>query len=178
MGSETRSCNIWGWIIQIILWLSIGFLIFGFVVGDLIKWWGLATFSFFYLIYFISALCHPGLSYLCNKSNALKIHEYMKNLFYSPPQVRWNMECYHYITVSNGKSTHTSKVVTWTGSQNFTFYSWRDVSGLFLLKTHKVFRKSLKVFIKLELANIFELADDVSKWDFQNQKNNFYNSNK
>jgi hypothetical protein len=68
--------------------------------------------------------------------------------------------------------------VTHKESENFLYYSWRDISGLTLLDSHKVFRGPKKVYIKLELEKEIEFADDITRLDYQKQKDNFYYRNR
>jgi hypothetical protein len=164
------------------------FFIVGLTVGDQGLFSGsIATMITFYVIYIISNLCSPSLSYLCHKHGALSIHNLMKEIFYNPPTIRWHVECYHYETTyhthtdSNGDTrteTRQHRVTTYSGSRDFHYYTWRDVSGLFLLDSHKVYNGEKKVYIKLELALDVNFADDITRLDYQRQKDDFYYENR
>jgi len=187
--SCARSCRrVWSVIVLILLWTSI---IFTIIVGtsrdqDMI---GLPVgfLVFFYITYAIISCCSPTCSYLFNKHKSDTIHDYMKTIFSNPPKITWNIECYHYEyrthhhrksdgTIETRHETH--KIVTHRESEDFLYYSWRDISGLFLLDSHKVFRAPNKVYIKLELEKDIQLADDITRLDYQKQKDNFYYRNR
>jgi hypothetical protein len=184
----TKCCITWCWIIQVLLWASIIFFIFGVTSRDDGLFSGsLATLITFYVIYVISNLCSPAMSYLCHKHGAFSIHNLMKQIFYNPPTIRWHVECYHYETSyhthtdSNGNTrteTKSNRVTTFTGSRDFHYYTWRDVSGLFLLDSHKVYNGEKKVYIKLELNLDVDFADDITRLDYQRQKDDFYYENR
>jgi hypothetical protein len=187
--SCARSCRrVWSIIVLILLWASI---IFTIIVGTSSNQDALGVaigfLVFFYLAYTITACCSPTCSYLFNKHKADSIHDYMRSLFSSPPKVTWHIECYHYETrthhhkKSDGTTEtrhETHKVVTYRESEDFNYYSWRDISGLFLLDSHKIFRSHNKVYIKLELEQDINFADDITKLDYQKQKDNFYYRNR
>jgi len=111
----------------------------------------------------------------------------METLFYRRPEYHFYCNCYHYETYhytttdSEGNTHHhtrTDKVYTFRDHELFNFCSWRDTSGLFLLNTEENLRNKKKSYIKLELDLEFEFADDVTKWDFNRQKENMINRNK
>ena len=185
--SGTKCCITWCWIIQVLLWISMIFLICGIIIGKDLLGASLGTFSGLYVIYVISNLCSPNLSYLCNKHGSNSIHTYMKQLFYTPPSIVWHIECYHYettyhtVTDSNGNTTtetRSHKVTTFSMSREFNYYTWRDTSGLFLLDSHKIFQSEKKKYIKLELSLDIDFADPITQYDYQVQKDEFYNSNR
>jgi hypothetical protein len=173
--------------IQLLVWGLIGYLIIsaGMKQQDLES--PIIAVSVTYLIYLISAFCSPMCSYLFHKHGADSIHHVMQNLFYNPPVITWHIQCYHYETRTSTtkdskghRRTHTSrhKVITYTEREQFNFYTWRDISGVFLLDAHKVFKSENKKYIKLALDTDFEFGDDLTRMDYQRQKDNFYFRNR
>lgn len=188
MAKNAQCCFTWGWIIQILLWLAIIFIVVAHLtVENGVKIFSIILFSFSYLAYLITACCSPMCSYLFNKHKADSIHNYMKTLYYNPPIIEWHVECYHYVTRhhttrdSKGNTKHHTseeKVVTHRETERLNYYTWRDISGLFLLDSHKVFQGEKKVYIKLELALNVEFADEITRLDYQRQKDSFYHRNR
>ncbi len=190
MSNKSDKCfKIWAWIIQVLLWIAIPFLIISLI---LYEWQDsqtatITTTSILYIIYVITNSCSPMCKYLFHKYSSDSIHKLMKNLFYNPPVITFRIECYHYETRvrthrdSKG-NTHTSyerrKVTTWWGSEKFNYFSWRDISGLFLLDSGKVLQSEKKVYIKLALSKNFQFADDITRMDYQRQKDLFYSRNR
>jgi len=108
----------------------------------------------------------------------------MQNLYYTCPSLTFHIECYHWVvhhyTDRDSKGnirykTRTEKRVTHRESQEFRFSSWRDISGCFLLDSEKFLRNEneSKVYIKLELDLDFQFADDITKYDYEMQKECF-----
>ena len=109
----------------------------------------------------------------------------MREYFHTPPEIRWHLECFHYenhehTKVSAGTGvgvehyTSKEKVVTYSEDLNMSYYSARDISGLFLLNCDEALLKR-KCYIKLELIAKIDFADPATVRDYQYQKINFYN---
>ena len=85
-----------------------------------------------YLYQFLNANSYKFLS---NISNSEGIYNILAKNFTQPPEINVDVRCYH----STGSSrTHTRRSVT-TFKKKFIFpyYSWKDISGLFLLQQDK-----------------------------------------
>lgn len=168
-------CNVFGWIFQLSTWT---FLIVSLVIPETFFF---VIFGLVYLIYIILEFCSPTSRYLCNKNSSQGIYEQMSKYFKTLPVINWTCECYHYetrtytTTDSDGNvSTHTTteKVVTCRGSQDMSYYSSRDVSGIFLLNCDEA-NINKKQYIKLELTDQIDFADSATVTDYQIQKQAF-----
>lgn len=181
--------KIWCWFIMLLLWFSIIFAIIIFTDNESI----LPPVAIFLLIvsyvaYIVTNCFSSTCKFLFSKKQKTdSIHELMRRIFYNPPKVTFNLECFHYETRSHttrdskGRTTrHTKqvKVVTYSEDRAFNFYTWRDTSGLFLLDTHKIFRSCLKTYIKLNIDLEVEFADDITKFDYFKHKDELMNENK
>jgi hypothetical protein len=141
----------------------------------------------FYVSYIINALCSPTYSYLLNTRDANTIHSSMKSLFETAPVFHFHIECYHYETkrtkVKKDGETKIEesqdKVTTHKGSEKFHYYSWKDISGLFLLDVAKFLSNRFqKVYIKLKLNLVITFAEDGTLADYNLQKSLFHAKNK
>ena len=179
--SDEKYFNIAGWILQTGTWL---FLILFLVLHKTAL---LVIFILVYLLYLLIEFCSPTSSYLCNKSSHDGMYEKMREYFHTPPEIRWHLECFHYenhehTKVSAGTGvgvehyTSKEKVVTHSEDLNMSYYSARDISGMFVLNCDKAFLKR-KCYIKLELKAKIDFADPATARDYQYQKINFYNLN-
>jgi len=184
--SGTTKCRrVWNWIIMLLLWGSIVFFSISLSSG-IEPYIGIAIFVSTYIGYVITCFCSPTFSYLKHKHKAQSIHAYMHKLFSTAPEISFHVECYHYVTTyhttySNGRSrrrARRTKVVSHRETQPFTYYSWRDISGLFILDSHKIIRSHKKAYIKLELEKNIDLNDDITRYDHQRQKDDIYNRNR
>ena len=179
--SDEKYFNIAGWILQTGTWL---FLILFLVLHKTAL---LVIFILAYLLYLLIEFCSPTSSYLCNKSSHDGMYEKMREHFHTPPEIRWHLECFHYeyhkhTNVNAGagvgveRYTSKEKVVTHSEDLNMSYYSARDISGMFVLNCDKAFLKR-KCYIKLELKAKIDFADPATARDYQYQKINFYNLN-
>ena len=196
--NNKMSCiSISGWIFQIIIWiggicllyidtyrekrdsfsgrksLSIGFII------------ALNFECFFYIIYVIFQFHSDTFAYLRHKKNDVNLYNKMKQLFTTPPKIKFVCECYHYETRTytsydsdgnESSSTITEKVVTKEEFKFFEYYSSRDVSGLFNLNYDE---SSVidKCFIKLKLSTQIDFADALTYNDYQREYDELYQRN-
>jgi hypothetical protein len=135
-----------------------------------------------YIIYLILEFCSSTCRFLCNKHENL--HSKLRKIFSSLPEVIFKCECYHYETRtytvrdSNGshEETETVKVVTYKGSYSLPYYSFQDVSGLFIL-TQELKKIKNATFIKLEFDKEINFADNISYYDYLREKHTFYQTN-
>lgn len=139
----------------------------------------------FYICYVIFQFCSPTFYYLLHKKNDVKLVDKMKQLFNTPPKIKFVVECYHYetrtytTTDSKGNTTtrtQTVRVVTRVDSKFFDYYSSRDVSGLFRLNYDESAIAN-KFYVKLELLANIEFADAVTYDDYIREKDEIYQRN-
>jgi len=137
--------------------------------------------------YWINCACSHSCAYLTHRKDGNTIHDYMGNLFYTPGNIDFHMECYHYETYtttstdSKGRTkttTHTRKVTTWTGTESFKYSSWLDVSGPFLLDTSDFVHDPKQAWIKLNLSYTIDFIDEATRQECERQKDFFIQSNK
>ena len=177
--SDEKYFSIAGWILQTGTWLL---LILFLVLHKTVL---LIICILAYLLYLIIEFISPTSSYLCNKSSHDGMYEKMKEYFHTPPEIRWHLECFHYenhehTKVSAGTGvgvehyTSKEKVVTHSEDLNMSYYSARDISGMFVLNCDEALLKR-KCYIKLELIAKIDFADPATVRDYQYQKLNFYN---
>ena len=114
------------------------------------------------------------------------MYETMGTFFSAPPSIIFDCQCFHYEIVhyssrdeKGNTSYHTrhNKVVTYSESYSMPFYSARDVSGLFYLNCDEAFVKK-KLYIKLELDEEINFADEVSYMDYEFYKEQFWRRNR
>ena len=169
---------------QSLTWIS---LIFTIIIDKLynhVSEYLLYIICFSYFIYIILELCSSTYKFLIDKKENL--YTRLKKIYSSLPKILFKCECYHYetthytVTDSKGrthKRTHTEKVVTHRETYSFPYYSFQDVSGLFILNQNVKEMKNA-VFIKLELDKEINFADNISYYDYLMQKQHFYTTNK
>ena len=177
--SDEKYFSIAGWILQTGTWLL---LILFLVLHKTVL---LIICILAYLLYLIIEFISPTSSYLCNKSSHDGMYEKMKEYFHTPPEIRWHLECFHYenhehtkVSAGTGvgveRYTSKEKVVTHSEDLNMSYYSARDISGMFVLNCDEALLKR-KCYIKLELIAKIDFADPATVRDYQYQKLNFYN---
>jgi len=81
------------------------------------------------------------------------------------PKLTFTSESYHYETRGSGKNRKTVKVTKFKDFYNFNFNSFKDISGLF-----KIEKNINKYYMKLELFLKVEFADDTSKYDYSQRR--------
>ena len=176
------------WFFQIGVWLGIGVNIFFLVTHNYADFenYGYGGLGFFYFVYLVLEFCSPTSKYLCNKSTDQGMYEKMGRHFRTPPEIRFHCECYHYRTVhytTRDKDGHvhhhtrTEKVVTYRETYSLPYYSERDVSGLFYLNCDAAYIRK-KHYIKLELKEEINFADNISYMDYENTRSDFYMRNR
>jgi hypothetical protein len=106
----------------------------------------------------------------------------MKSLFFTPIRVVFSVTCYHYEwrTTGSGKNRRTKreKIVTFTGEQDFAYYSWKDISGPFLVDSSTAMVDESIIFVKLKLACDYLPHDQYTTTDLNIQRNNYFSSNR
>ncbi len=103
----------------------------------------------------------------------------------SPPVIEFSCNCYHMKkmkkVVKNRQGTYHKDIKVKKESYSEVFkmplFSSRDVSGLFMLNSNAK-DISKKLFVKLELENEINFADDVSYMDYIYQKEQFWRRNR
>lgn len=185
--SNSTTYEIVGWISQITIILTLFNLMNSILIqNNKFDQTPLTYFMCAYIFYIIVCFSSPSFNYALNNHHADTIHNKMKKYFYTSPSIIFKAECYHWEThefkekTDDGKKkirTSQKKVVTSTTKENFHYYSWRDISGIFLLDSEKILKDEEKVFIKLELELNLEFADDISKLDYEKQKRIFKRRN-
>ena len=139
-----------------------------------------------YLIYIILEFCSTTSKYLRNKKSGQEMYETMGTFFRSPPAITFDCQCYHYNIVhystrdSKGNHhyhTRHEKIITYTESYTMPYYSARDVSGLFYLNCDEAYVKK-KRYIKLELVEEVNFADEISYMDYEYYKEQFWKRNR
>ena len=185
VNSTGKTQLIFNWFLQLGIIFSLALLIVSLILHIFIHF-SIPIFCIFYLLYVIMSFYSATFSYLVNTQKADSIHTLMEKLYYTPPTLTFKAISYHYETRdnthtdSNGniiRTTSTEKVITHTEEENFRYYSWRDISGCFLLDTDKLIKNSKKIYIKLELDFNLNFADDITKYDYELQKLNFKQRN-
>jgi hypothetical protein len=137
-----------------------------------------------YIFYTFNSLRSPIFLFLYNKHKVNTIHDYMNLLYTTPPQLLFEIRCFHYgsdkfFKVGNKNIYKGKKKITFSDREPFYYYSWRDISGEFLLQTNDFITKySQKAYIKLNLDLDVIYAEDGTCADYNIQKNAFYGRNK
>ena len=173
------------WIFQLLTWGCLATSLYFFLNQK--KWAICIAVGVCYLVYIILEFCSPTAKYLCNKSSDQGTFEKMGRFFQACPVISFWCECYHYETTityttdSKGNTTKREssprKVVTHTDSYTFSYYSAKDVSGLFHLNCEKADIMK-KHYIKLELVEEINFADTISRLDYETEKFSFMNRNR
>ena len=173
--------SFWDWTLQIIVWVLIALILLQYYNVIYPEKFDTTTLYysllFAYIIYLILEFCSPTCSYLVHKNTSSNAYKKMGILFKTKPVIHWSGSAYHYetrtriVTDSEGRShteTYTETVYTFHDSKDFSFYSHRDVSGLFLLRDG-----AGKAFIKLNLDFEINFAESISYSDYIQAKNSF-----
>ena len=129
-----------------------------------------------YLIYIILEFNLPTCQYLGNINNEKRMYEIMGELFISPPMINFYVENYH-IEKDLSRRSKPVKYVTHKDSYNIPYYSFKDVSGLFLFNQNDEKAKK-KIYIKLYLKPEINFSDPISYSDYINQKELFWRRNR
>lgn len=183
--SSDQCISCWGWTSQIAVWISVIILIAGFFIDDALEVC-CGIFFICYLIYIITQFCSPTFKYLCNLHFGNSMYNKMKILFSNYPEIKFHCECYHYekrrivTRDKDGRETVTyrdEKCVSYIDNYILPYYSCKDVSGLFFLNISEAQAKQ-KFFIKLRLGLEVNFADAISYYDYNYQKEAFWQRNR
>lgn len=117
--------------------------------------------SSLFTISYIEFTSHTSF-FLCHKKSINSCYDFMKSMFSTPPVVEFT--CKRYIRKKNGK-----KEKTYTGSSEMSYYSSRDVSGLFKLDDDKATILKKK-YIKIHLKKEINFADEITYLIYSRKK--------
>ena len=189
--SESVCRSISCWIFTIISWIIILFIIYIFVPIPDITWESCNKFTKicheknlknelskkyiyigipFYVIYLVLEFTSPTYKFLFRKNNKQTLYEVLGSLFQARPYIYVSCSCYHFetetytTTDSEGNSqteTRTITVTTYSETQPINYYSYRDISGLFILNVNEK-KIGKKAYIKLEIKEEINYADSIS----------------
>ena len=132
-----------------------------------------ALIRLFYLFDLFPFLWSSEKKYIQNNFDGEALNEYFTNILRQKPNIYVKIKCYHYETVRdrNGNQ-HQSKAVTYTGSTQFFFNSWLDISDC--LQMPRPGSKTLLIKVEKE----FTFADNVSRRTFDQFKKDYIRENK
>ena len=154
---------------QLILWGLLAFLIID--LKSLHFYISIFLFVFFYGVNISCYIWNPIYSYLGNKvKDNDTMYQKMKENFKAFPIMYLNVECFHYHYPRGHK--RREKVVTFGEQMRFTYYSFKDVSGTFMLRKPRLSCIKPK-YIKLELHPEISFADSITHADYISRKENF-----
>jgi len=174
------------WFFQILVWIMIILCIVLNVVNSEAPEEAYIILGIIYVIYLILEFCSSTSKYLLNKNNDQHMYENMGRNFRALPVIKFHGECYHYKTVhyttrdNHGNVHHHTrreKVTTHTETFTLPYYSERDVSGLFYLNCNMAYVRR-KCYIKLNLKEEINFADEISCMDYEKEKDSFWKRNK
>lgn len=175
---------------QLLLYLST----LGLVITDLYfinyenqeAFWIYFAIGTYFLDLILSFTINKTFQYLQNIKTDIGLINYLKVLFETAPLIYHKVECYHfeirYRTVTDSKGntrteTYSEKVTTYTGSTNFNYISWRDLSGTFMIDDSFLRRRPKDAMLRLSLRFNLECAPDGTSDDLENSRNAFYAAN-
>lgn len=154
--------NIRGWIIQVLLWLTMvgGILLIIF----LRQFFLMAICDIIYFIHIIYAGFTSINRYLRNKDDDnVTLFSKLNEYFTSSPVITSTVKNYHY---QRNKQIFTSEDIT-----QYPYYSSRDISGLLTLNCNN------KSYVMLEIKKEIYFADPLSYSDYINRKNELWLKN-
>ena len=181
---KVTSGKVWNWMIQIMVWLSLGGMVIGciFEARYYINPGIYIQYIVIWITYFINSLCSNNFSFLRHMQQGNTIHSFMGKLFYTPAFVDFHISCYHMVTrrvrTKNGYSTSRHRVTTYSETKTFQYMTWRDVSGPFNLNISGFAKDPKLGLVKLRLKYDLEFANDGTAIDFECQRQFFINRNK
>jgi hypothetical protein len=153
--------TICSWLLQILLW---AFIILLIVTPISSQFYGtIILIIIIYIVYGVCALLSRSFKYLCNLEPQSQLADYIKSLYQSPAKLSYYVELYHYKHTAKNRKRETS----FTTTEPFYYYSWRDISGTFNLANE---RGACLYYVKLHLGCEVEFADALSKVDFDNMR--------
>ena len=177
---------VFSWILQILVWLTLGLTIYFYVADISGKLGLLILFIVLYLLYLVIEYKSIVYSYLERVTTESGIYEKLAKFYRAHPVFEFYCDCYHYKTVTTRERNFkgrvrsvTRRVQVTTHSEKYTFpyYSERDVSGLFYLDCDKAFINR-KCFIQLDISDEINFADAISCKDYEDAKDRFWRRNR
>jgi len=163
-------CKIFvGWFLQILVFAALAFLIISCIKGY--KFWfiSIIVFIIVYGMYLYQLFKANAYSFLSNFDNKEEIYNILEKNFTQFPELYIYVKCYHKV---GGTRKRKSKTVYKLKKKfPFSYYSWKDISGFFLLKKDE---KKKYSFLKLYLRDEINFADSLTESDFTIYKNNLY----
>ena len=168
--TKPRCCKICvGWFLQILVIAALVFLIFSCIKKFNGWYYVILGFIVIYGLYLYQFLNANTYKFLSNISNSEGIYNILEKNFTQSPEIDVNIRCYHY-TGSSRRHTRGS-VTKFKKTFIFPYYSWKDISGLFLLKQDKIKKYP---FLKLYLKKEINFADSISYSDYTIYKNTLH----
>eukprot|EP01022_Parablepharisma_sp_SALTPOND_P013508 TRINITY_DN1812_c0_g1_i1.p1 TRINITY_DN1812_c0_g1~~TRINITY_DN1812_c0_g1_i1.p1 ORF type:complete len:426 (-),score=15.19 TRINITY_DN1812_c0_g1_i1:112-1266(-) len=176
--------RVFDWTLNLLLWGGIAFVTSAYTVPFTsgAQLGGIIGTCLIGLIYYLNAFCSSYIDYFLHQTDVAKIYEEIDKIFKSPPMIVMNIECYHYVTRTvhsrsrkGGSRTRTvrRRVVTHRANQEFTYRSWRDISGIFQLDTSQAAEDENLAYVKLALDKKVSFANDGSGEDFAQARDLF-----
>ena len=158
-----------GWFLQILILAGIASLIFCAITK--FKLWFIVLFVFviIYAIYLYKFFKANTFKFLSHISDSEGIYKILEKNFTQSPEIFVTIRCYHYIRT--GRRNYRQSVTKLRKSFPFPYYSWKDISGLFLLNQDKAKKYP---FLKLYLRYEINFADSISYSDLSMYKNILY----
>lgn len=138
-----------------------------------------------YVLYLVLLFASNTSIFLLNKKSTNSIYNKLKEIFSTAPVIKVSCECFHFEKHMEERKDEEGKIImqevqrkstTYSGSENFPYYSFRDISGLFKIDLNSDILKN-KNYIKLRLDTNISFADSISYYDYQNFKNNYIYQN-
>ena len=174
----------WCWTVQIFVWIAFFVLVFSIIQGRV---QGPYAFLLIYIIYVVSELCSPTLSYLIHQKSKDNLYTRMGEIFGATPSISFHCVCYHYemkqVLYKDSKGNNQiraerKRVDTFTDEMTLHYYSVRDVSGLFLLDEIDSVKNNKIAYIILHLEKKINFSDCISYADYILQKEAFWKRNR
>ncbi len=132
------------------------------------------SFIAIYIIYISFALFSNEFRLVGQLNSTQPIYEKLKNYFEKPIKISFNTYSFNYI--SDGKKFNffqkgkMKKVISHFEKEKLIFLSSRDISGVFDLDSQRLTKSENRIWINLKLKLEYEFADELSRKDFNTQK--------
>jgi hypothetical protein len=124
---------------------------------------------------YIYVQCYSKHSFLLSSRKEEKeVEGYLTTFINKPPIISWTARCYHEV----GTYEHRREVITHSETRKMIIPFFKDISGHFHLDAEKVKYNAIKKYILLSAEVDFQFTDDVTRLDYQTQKDQFYSAMK
>lgn len=168
---SSSKCN---WICQIITWILLIIVIISIVFK------GFNTDIFIPFFFFcIGYITYLGINFSSKENVLLSSLEEnrpmfcaMEGFYSAAPIIRMNSVSYHFFN-----DTKKNKVIAYKDEYEMPYYSYRDVSGVFMLNL-KDMKNNNKAYIQLTLKKEINFADGISYDDYIKRKTEFWTKNR